>query len=475
MAEKVSPEAGRIQLVWEDILKWSVFTVMCVHLGRSILMYFIPERLSDLFFKAEKWILIALIATVFIYVLFTKVKTPRLMVRIRSFTKGMFRPEFILFVLFFIWSFICTIVSESGHTAGFFQSLFNAFKNSFMLLIDDSTLFDTFVSVFIIFIMAYVFRGNSAWKMMESIFHILCAGLTVLMIYVLYIVCNPGIDLPFSAGIGMSEVGRLGINCNPNTTGAIAEIILLMCLYMVITKKGLLRWLYSAAMIVHYLILILSNSRACILSTGIAVAAIVGKLCYDALKNKALWQRVLLTVFVVTAVAGFIIGMKKPIYYVYEAISHFSVINGKYDATREAEFTFSLRTELWAAALKSIFQDAKHFFFGVTPYGVAREMSIWTESHRIAYTHNQFLEIAVAHGIPALMMYLGWLGMVARSCVRIVGGGQKETHKGLIVLAGMILMLVLSNLMEATLMYYQLFMEGIFFLISGMVTYKAKL
>ena len=452
----------------------AAFTIMCLHLGWSILMYFIPERLSNLFFKAEKWILIALIAAVLMYVLYTIVKTPGLTFRIKNFTKGLFRPEFILLVLFFVWSFICTIVSESGQTSGFFQSLFSALKNSFMVLIDDSTLFDTFVSVFIIFIMAYVFRGNSAWKMMESLFHILCAGLTVLMIYVLYIVCNPGIDLPGSADIGMSSIGRLGINCNPNTTGAIAEIVFLMCLYMVITQKGFLRCLYAAASIVHYFILILSNSRTCILATGIAVAAIAGKLCYDAMKNKVMWHKILIAALAATVAASIVIGMKKPVFAAYEAISHFSTISGEYDAIREVDMTFNFRTELWIAAIKSVFQDARHFFFGVTPYGVAKEMSIWTESHRTIYTHNQFFEIAVSHGVPGLMLYLAWLAMVARSCVKIVIGGKKETHSGMVVLAAMILMMVLSNLMEATLMYYRLFMEGIFFLICGMMTYKTQ-
>ena len=64
--------------------------------------------------------------------------------------------------------------------------------------------------------------------------------------------------------------------------------------------------------------------------------------------------------------------------------------------------------------------------------------------------------------------------MIANACVFIAIRGQKEACKGIVVLAGMIMMLVLSNLMEATLMYYRLFMEGIFFLICGMVTYEEE-
>ena len=71
-------------------------------------------------------------------------------------------------------------------------------------------------------------------------------------------------------------------------------------------------------------------------------------------------------------------------------------------------------------------------------------------------------------------MYLVWLVMIARSCVRIVSDGNNDSQKGLIVLVGMVLMLVLANLMEATLVYYGFFMEGIFFLICGMVTCNAE-
>ena len=38
----------------------------------------------------------------------------------------------------------------------------------------------------------------------------------------------------------------------------------------------------------------------------------------------------------------------------------------------------------------------------------------------------------------------------------------------------MILMLVIANLMEATLMYYRFFTEGVFFLICGIITYRVK-
>lgn len=164
--------------------------------------------------------------------------------------------------LFFVWSIICSIVNESSQTTNVFQSMFDGFKGMAHLFIEGLTIFDTLVSVFIIFIMAYLFPGNSARKMMEGVFHVFGAGLTVFMIYVLFIVCNPGITLPGSAIICMTPAGSLSINSNPNQTGAIAEIILLMCFYMVITKKGLIRWMYAVASVVHYFVFVKNLNNA---------------------------------------------------------------------------------------------------------------------------------------------------------------------------------------------------------------------
>ena len=285
MAKRAAPEAGKIQIVWESILKWFAFAIMCLQLSLGVYRYFFSDSLVDALFKTEKWAVLALIITVLVYVLYTKAKAPRLMYRIKSFTKGLFRPEFVILVVFFVWNIFCVVSADSRYAANFFQ-------------INDSSLVETFVSLFIIFIMAYVFRGDSAVKMMEILFHMLCASLTLIMIYVLYVICKPSlINLPGGGQIGLTAGVRLCINCNPNTTGAVSEIILLMCLYMVISKKGLSRWLYVAASLVHYLILVFSNSRTCIYATGVAVAAIVGKLCFDAVKNRTSWQRILLSGF----------------------------------------------------------------------------------------------------------------------------------------------------------------------------------
>ncbi len=460
---KVIPEPGKVQIVWEGILKWSAFAIMVLQLSLGIITYFFSD-LSNTLIKAEKWAVLGLIVIACAYALYTRIKTPLLMFRMKNFIKGLLCPEMIVLICFFLWTVFCTLSADKRYAGNFF-------------LYNDGALFDTFVSVFILFIMAYIFREDRASRLMGILFHVFCASLTLFMVYVLIVICRPGlINLPSGGQIGMDTHVRLCINCNPNTTGAIAEVVLLMCVYMVITQKGLLRWLYAAASVVHYFILILSNSRTCIISAGIAVAAIVGKLCFDALKNKALWQRALIAVFSGAAAAGLIIGLRKPVFSAYEAISHFMELLGKSNSivARDADISLSGRKSIWLAAIKSIFQDETHFFFGVTPAGVIREVSIWDAKHKEMYTHNQFLEIAVAHGFPGMLMYLAWLAMIAKSCVKIVLGKIKEMNKGLIVLAGMILMLVIANLMEATLMYYRFFTEGVFFLICGIITYRVK-
>ena len=463
MGKKNQLKAGKTQIIWEGILKWSAFTVMCMQLTIGILWF--PFRdLGKLLTKVEKWAAIVPAGLAIAYVVYTYFKTPRLMFRIKNFLKGLFCPEFIMLLLFFVWNVICTMSADSRYSRNMFSA-------------NDNALFRTFVSVFITFIIGYIFRGDSVMKLMEILFHVFCSVLTVCMIYILYMMCKPEwIHLPGGRTIYMRKTFRLCISCNSNTTGAISEVIFMMCLYMMIVKKGILRYLYTIAMLVHYLIVVLSNSRTCIYATGISIAAIVGKLCFDAVKNRVFWQKILVSVILSVVTAIVIIELRRLVFYIYESISHLSKYYGvSKTGARETEMTFSGRVDIWIASVKSVFQNATHFFFGVTPVRVTDEVSIWTTNHLDMYTHNEFLEISVAYGVPGLLLYLTWLVMIARSCFRVVNGKIRNMNKGLIILSGMILMLVLANLMEATLLFYQFtIIEGMFFLACGIITYRLQ-
>lgn len=459
MAKRTIPKPKKIQIVCENVLKWCAFAITLVFLALGITYFLLPD-MRDVLLRMEKWAVVAFGGMTIVYVLCNMMFAPQLLYRIKDFVKGLFRPELVLLLVFFVWGIISTFMADNLYSGNYFSY-------------NDRGLFRTFTAAAVIFPLAYMFRGKNSGKMLEIIIHIFCSVLTLLMVYIIYKLCRREyIVLPGGADVWMTSGYRLNINCNSNTTGAIAELIMMMCLYIAVSKKGVLRYLYAVATLVHYIILVLSNSRTCILATGIAVGAIVGKLCFDALKNRPMWQKILIAVAAAAATAVMILELRKLVFNVYFAITHVSKSGA--EVARGADSTFSGRVGIWIASLKSIFQDARHFFFGVTPVNVTDEVAYWTVNHLDMYTHNQFLEIAVAHGIPGLAIYLAWLVLIARSCLRIVAKKTEGIDKGWIVVIGMILMLVLANLMEATLLYYQFtFISGMFFLLCGMITYRA--
>ena len=464
MAKRINPEAGKVQLIWEGVLKWTTFGLGCLHMVLSLLRYYDGD-IRESFLKIEKWAVILLAIAVISYVLYTKFKAPRLMFRIQNFTKGLFRPELKILTVLFFWYVLCVLSANEVYTANFWQ-------------LNDTMLFDTLMSFFFLFIFGYLFHGDAGKKMLEILFYVLTAVLTVLMVYVLWTVLKPSvITLPSGGQIGMGEhegTTRLFINCHPNTTGAIAEIVLMMCVYMIVTKKGILRWLYVAAAAVHYAILILSDSRTCILTTALTLGILIFKFCINVLeeKKKLQVQRVVLVALAGIACGAVVFLLRKPMRLGYEGISHFSEYTGINSAStlRDLEATTNGRVLWWKASFQSAFSDIRHFFFGVTPVGVISEVKRFTGYE--FYTHNQFCEILVSNGVPGMLMYLAWLVLIARTCIRMLRGKVNGVFKGIEVILGMIFMLVIANLMEATLLYYHWFPEEIFFLLCGFVTYR---
>ena len=462
MAKRINPEAGKIQFIWEGILKWMTFALGCLHIVLSLLRYYDADlRLTGL--KIEKWTLIILAAAVIAYVLYTKFREPRLMFRIQNFTKGLFKPELKILAVLFFWYVLCVLSANETYTANFWQ-------------LNDTMLFDTAISFFVLFTFGYLFRGDSGRRPIEIFFYVLTALLTAAMIYVLFTVLKPAvITLPAGGQIGMGKhrgTLRLFINCHPNTTGAIAELVLMICVYFAVTKKGIVRWLYVAAAAVHYVILILSDSRTCLVSTAVTLGILTVFGLSRKIKEKKLLKKLLIVVLAGVVCGGLILFLRQFVRSGYEAVSHFSTYTGVDSAATmgEIEATTNDRSGLWKGAFQSAFSSVRNAFFGMTPAGVISEIKKWTG--RELYTHNQFCEVLVSNGVPGVLMYLAWLVLIAKACIETLSGKNKDSFKGIEVFIGMIFMMVIANLMEATLMYYHWFPEEMFFLLCGFVTYR---
>ena len=464
---KALPEPNKAQQICEAILKWGIPGIAFFHIALLLAEHFIGTSLSNTLLSVEKWILVILSVFGIGYCFYTMFAFPEQRYRIKAFLKGMFRMEAILLSMLFIWNIFCVISADSIYKENLWQ-------------LNDNILFELTVCFFILFIFGYILPKRQAKMALDIAFIAIVAMMTGLMIWVLHAVCVPSvIHLPGGGSIGMTSAsfsgggGRLSISCHPNTVGAYAEVILMMCLYLAVTKKGIIRIFSIFAMIIHYFVLILSDSRTCIIAAAFSIGVVAFKLVFDAAKGKDVWKRWAFGFLALVVCFALVIGLQKPVRIGYESISHFSELTSSSTepSGREMELTTNGRNILWTAAVKSAFSGPRNAVFGVTPVAVVSEITKWSGTDW-GYTHNQFLEVLVANGIPGLVLYLAWLVLIAIKCVKNVLLKDGSMQKGMIVIGGMILMLVIANLFEATLVYYRFFTEGIFFLLCGIVGYQ---
>ena len=83
------------------------------------------------------------------------------------------------------------------------------------------------------------------------------------------------------------------------------------------------------------------------------------------------------------------------------------------------------------------------------------------------YTHNQFLEILLGLGLPTLLLFIGWLLLLAKKCLQL--GLSKEYPWALRILPVVILTMLICNMFEAVLLFFRCCVGDIFFFLAGYV------
>lgn len=475
MAKRIPAEAGKTQIVYETTLKWFAFSIGILHIAITMLGY-VATNLTRVLVKTEKALIVLLIIAALTYVIITKKKSPQLMYRIKAFMKKMFCPEFLILTLIFGWYLICVVSADERYTANFYA----ANKNYVYRVLTD---------LIIMFPMFCYFTEKDSQKMMEYIAHFFAIVLTPAMIYVLWNLFQLNIiNLPDGGQIGMDAELRLSISCHGNMTGANSEIILMLCVCMAIRKKGIIRWLYIFASAVHLAVLILSNSRTSFIAATLTLVLIAVKIIYTAMEEKPLIKRILMSAVAGAMVIIIMLYLRTVIFNAFENTTHLSeILNAQKtsaaagtsstapetaaedfdNGARTLNLNTSGRPKIWKASMKSVISSVGNAIFGVTPVGVSSEIKKFG-GMEVAYTHNQFLEYAVAIGIPGLLGYCWWLFRIAQKAAKIT----LHNKKTFMIL--MLLMLVTANMMEAMLLFYGNLSEVIFFLLAGMVVYSPE-
>ena len=500
MSKKINREPSAIQLRFERGLRIGALIVGLYHLLMGIYRYY--DEFSGTTLEYMDFVLFgALALATASYLVFTKMEYPDTMYRVKDFVRGLLRPEMLLLMALLGWYVISCLACGSYYQGPWLRG------NAFPLL-------DTAINVFIFFPLAAYMPQERRRQAVHGVIHVFVGLLTVLMMIVLWNVYQLNILHVPGGEIGMSENVRLYINCNPNTTGAFAALLVMLCLYMVVSERPLIKALYGFALFVHMVILMLSNSRTCLIAVTAAFMLVAFVFVWHRLAKPGLVRRIVICALASVLTLLAMTSIRSAVFASFESITHFSELvalqkeaekseaaissaadavseaaaestadasaaiersgaNAAADITLKAE-SIGTRLVTWGHAMKAMVYNLHMAIFGVTPISVIGALDLGAgEAINTAYTHNQFLEIGVSLGFPGLFLFLAFLVLTARNCLVIVFSREQRPFPGFYVIPATIFMLVVSNLLEAILLFYHYPNGSFFYILCGWVALES--
>ncbi len=440
----------QIKPVFEKVLCVLFGILAGFHLLFTMSIYVMGTQNYLTSLKVDRYLALIAVAALIAYVILMTTRY-RLFAKkeVVAHVKNVFTGANLWLTILFVWYLVgCTVWCAS--------------MGGQIFTMNDRFLLDVFISFFVL----YMFPWDR--KVLDWFIHVLMLVNTVFMVWVLYNNFKLNILTVPGGQIGMTETYSLVIACNRNTTGAFAAVFLMLALFMISTKKGVVRALYIVAAVIQLFPLYLSNSRTPYIACT-AVLALAGFfMTYRKYTGK---YRIPLSLGVgLLCGAGFYF-LRYGVIGIYDGVTHLSEQLGTSlsDAVRDSDLTnTSGRMGYWKASLQAIVLSNQTFMVGVTPARVEEILGyVRNIENNAGYTHNQFLQMAVAFGVPVLAMYCVWLAKLAKQCWQVAFKGRYW------MLSCMVLMLVLSNLMESYLVAYFYFCGGVFFLVCGMVKVEA--
>lgn len=132
--------------------------------------------------------------------------------------------------------------------------------------------------------------------------------------------------------------------------------------------------------------------------------------------------------------------------------------------------TFNMRVEIWQTGLTYLAENPRALLFGAPDHVVARIPSSVGRSE--FHMHNAYLEMLLLGGIPGLLLYLGFLFVVFRSCLQLAFGKRSRLeHRFLAMLP---VLIAVNGITEIYPLFSGNVMDMMFFAISGAVIVFAQ-
>lgn len=383
--------------------------------------------------------------------------------RLGGLLRSKFRVEYGLLLGILIWGILSCV------------SMGTAYKGDFVAA-NRYAMEDMAVCILVFFPMGFLFQGEAFKKILKSCLRLMIAVTTVLMIAVIWNVFRSNVVRLPEGLVIMRDGNMLEISSNRNTVAAYAAFTAFLCpVLMLSTDRKWEKALYVFAFIVHWVIQCLTQS-----ATGLIVGSLTGGLmtAFFLMERgqKIPFRRRLLTAAICGAAAMVLLWMsRKWIFRFYQIC-----IGASADSLRDmsANNTFSGRLTIWRAAVRAIFgyngsrTTFRNAMFGYTFAGVPSIIKILCGLEM--YTHNEYMEVGAAMGIPALLAYIAFSVFMGMRCAGIALADQNRVKLKERFIPVLVLSLVVGNLTEAMLMGYGFMTSCFFFLMCGWCSRKSR-
>ncbi len=456
MARKKAVEPTAFQLACEKTLRISALALGFFHMLISLMRYcFDYYRLAR---PIECWFAVALAISATFYFLYNWLYMPETMYRVRELFRRMWSPELLFVIGLVAWYPICCLINQLH----FNQPIFRA---------NDWLMFDTAVNAVILFPLAIFLPGKKARAVVDAMLHVIMLFATAVAVYSLWNLFHLNVvTMPSGYQIGMTSDLQFTIGLHYNITGATAATMMCVSIYMIASQKPALRLIYLPVMLIHAVVLLLTNSRASFVAGLVAVVAASFLACEKLFTGRRLQRMAISTIAAILCGVLFWF-LRAWVFVLFDKVTHFKELVS-FDELSDVRKLDSLngRLGIWGASLKVMFSSLRTFIFGVTPVNVPSLIKQYGGfSTEFAHAHNQILQIGICFGVPAMVLYIAFLVSIAIKCLRILLSQRGRDFRGAYSIPVAILMLVTLDMAESFLVAYFSIMGCVFFLFCGWV------
>lgn len=271
---------------------------------------------------------------------------------------------------------------------------------------------------------------------------------------------------------------RIRFGVNPNSTAAYGAFFLIGGLYRFHSlQNSWKRALLVFFELIAFTAFVYSESRTAFISLALALGVWIGARIYRRKKDKGSGSVLLsllcavvtavLTVAVLYGVLNILRSLQSTV--LKSVVTHAGTDEGPADDRgfmSDNALTLGGRIRIWLAIVKEVFRNRHLLLHGCSQSATSAE--VYALIGKSYNTHNQFLEVLLAYGLPALVLFLVWLLWLAGKSV-FLGLDRSEEDDPSWMLPLILLMMIVDNLAETMLVARIHFVGFLFFLLAGYV------